>query len=72
MQELNMIWSKNVFQNNTLVGEKAAYFKCNLHPKRAGLGSLHVVVLKFIFIPTWKGRQWLAHLATLFIKFYLL
>ena len=43
-----MIWSKNVFQNYTLVGEKAAYFKCNLHPKIAGLGSLHVVVLKFM------------------------
>ena len=48
MQELDMIWSKNVFQTYTLVGEKAAYFKCNLHPKRAGLGSQHVVVLKFV------------------------
>ena len=47
MQELDIIWNKNVFQNYTLVGEKAAYFKCNLHPKGVGLGSLHVVI-KFI------------------------
>ena len=43
-----MIWNKNVFQNYTLVGEKAASVS-NAICTQKELVSVHVVVLKFIF-----------------------